>query len=1007
LAVVFEFGDFVLDESAYELRRAGGLLKVDPKIFDLLAYMVKRPGQLVTKNDLVKHVWQGRALSDTVLTGAISRLRKALGTTDAEELVVSVYGRGYRFVGLVRQRASIAPGPDSDSALPDRTKRYVPFVGRSAALRRIEAAVAQARTGRGRIVVIAGEPGIGKTHLAEVSVERGAEDGLRSAWGHCRALENGAPFWPFIQLLRGALRSPSSPAIGAVVEGALASLMPEGNLKETWGADGSGYRMFDAMTRALQALTDDQPWLLVLDDLQWADAASLRFLAYLAPEIAHMNLVLLATIRNTEPFEEDGPFAKILGHRNCEHITLDRLREVDVAEYTALWLGKVESDVSRAVFDKSEGNPFFMVELLRPFWRSVPPADELAVSGPALDIVRQRVQSLSAETAQLLSSAAIVGHEFDLGLLGHVTEHEPDTLLDLLERPRDCKIIVESQESPGHFEFGHDLIRSVLLESLSAREASRLHLRVAEALERRHPVGDGLPRADVVHHYLAATPLGDIGKTVDYARRSALAATQICAHADAAVLLRRGLSALDVGGDPLPRLRCDLLLGLAQCERFSADSRFSERLADAVALAREHGLGDVLAEAGRHMSFGPGFVCLQNARDTLEAADRVLPPDAHALRADVLAHLSWTAPYCWDAERAGTVVARAEALARESNSPEALAFALSAKFYFANGPDTQDLALSIASQIQLFYERRPPFIRTHWAAAGEFTRIVIALQHADMEGVERAITALGAAARELKHAELEWHHQRASVVQRMNLGEFVGMKAALQKLQDRAERQQIFSLQGVRAVDWGVLLRETEGPADQARRENAVVLQESDCPYKWARKVRTLVEFGAPDKAKAALQDLPTEKLARLPHDRDYLATLAHLSVASIATRSLGHAEILYSLLSPYPHFFAADLSMHCDGSVSHFLGTLGRVLGRTREAAKHLEDALDRNERAGFAPSAAHSAYELACTLIAMGGSSGVTRARELLLRVVESTHRMGMAPLSKKAEEQLRTLY
>ena len=312
--MVFEFGDLRFGRVGLRAKAGRGLLKVDPKIFDLLAYMVKRPGQLVTKNDLVKHVWQGRALSDTVLTGAISRLRKALGTTDVEELVVSVYGRGYRFVGLVRQRASIAPpGPDSDSALPDRTKRYVPFVGRSAALRRIEAAVAQARTGRGRIVVIAGEPGIGKTHLAEVSVERGAEDGLRSAWGHCRALENGAPFWPFIQLLRGALRSPSSPAIGAVVEGALALLMPEGNLKETWGADASGYRMFDAMTRALQALSDDQPWLLVLDDLQWADAASLRFLAYLAPEIAHMNLVLLATIRNTEPFEEEGPSRRSSG----------------------------------------------------------------------------------------------------------------------------------------------------------------------------------------------------------------------------------------------------------------------------------------------------------------------------------------------------------------------------------------------------------------------------------------------------------------------------------------------------------------------------------------------------------------------------------------------------------------------------------------------------------------------------------------------------------------------
>ena len=107
------------------------------------------------------------------------------------------------------------------------------------------------------------------------------------------------------------------------------------------------------------------------------------------------------------------------------------------------------------------------------------------------------------------------------------------------------------------------------------------------------------------------------------------------------------------------------------------------------------------------MSFAPGFVALANARDTLEAADRVLPPDSHALRADVLAHLAWTAPYCWDAERAGAVVARAEALARESNDPKALAFALSAKFYFANGPDTQDLAQSISSQIHQHYAEQP------------------------------------------------------------------------------------------------------------------------------------------------------------------------------------------------------------------------------------------------------------------------------------------------------------
>ncbi len=1005
--MVFEFGDFVLDESAYELRRGGVLQKVDPKIFDLLAYMVRRPGQLVTKNDLVQHVWQGRALSDTVLTGAISRLRKALVSTEESELVVSVYGRGYRFVGAVKQRAGAALGPEAETALPARAPRHVPFVGRAAALERVEAALGQARAGRGRIVVIAGEPGIGKTHLAEVSAERAAEMGVRSAWGHCRALENGPPFWPINQLLRSALRASSSPSTREAVEGALTTLMPESNPPAETGVDASGYRMFDGITRALHALTEDQPWFLILDDLQWADAASLRFLDYVSPEITHMRLVLLATIRNTEPLAEGERVAQILGHRNCEHIALDRLQEADVAEYTALWLGEAEDEVSRAVFDKSEGNPFFMVELLRPFWQSAPPrADELAIAGPALDIVRQRVRMLSSETLGLLSAAAVIGRDFELGLAAQVTEHDPETVLDLLERARESKTILESAERPGCFAFGHDLIRSVLLEGLSARETSRLHLRVAEALERRHPVGDGLPRSDIVHHFLSAIPFGDTGKAVDYARRSALAAAQVCAHADAATLLRRALSVLDLSEDPHHRLRCDLLLGLAECERLSADRRFAEHLSEAVALAREHGFGEVLAEAGRHMSFAPGFVALPNARDALEAADRVLPPDSHALRADVLAHLSWTAPYGWDAQRAASTVARAEALARESNRPEALAFALSAKYYFANGPDTQDLAQAIADQIHLLYANKPPYIRSYWAAAGEFSRIVVSLQHADMAAVDRSITALGAAARDVKHAELEWHHQRACVVQRMNRGEFEGTKAALQELQDRAERLHLFSLQGVRAVDWGVLLRETGDRAVLGLREDSIVLQEADCPYRWARKVRSLVELGAAQRARAALLDLPPESLGRLPRDRDFLASLAHLAVASIATRSLAHADVLYSLLSPYPHFHAADLSLHCDGSVSHFLGMLARCLGRTGEAARHLEDALDRNERAGFAPPAAHSAYELACTLAETKSSADATRVQELFTKALGASRRMGMSPLARSAEQRLRSL-
>jgi DNA-binding winged helix-turn-helix (wHTH) protein/tetratricopeptide (TPR) repeat protein len=992
--VLFEFEDFVLDEAAYELRRGCEVLKVDHKAFGMLAYLLRRPGQLVTKEELVNCVWEGRALSDTVLSGTVSRLRKALNDGRGEDLVVSVYGRGYRFLGTVRERAS-------------RTNRHsteIPVVGRNVALARVQRCLEQARIGHGRIVSIAGEPGIGKTQLAELAAEKASELGILAAWGYCREGETAPPFWPFIQLLRGSLRpSGGSAAARTALDSALTALMPERS-PAGWGADASGYRLLDGVARALQKMTEEGPLLLVLDDLQWADAASVRLLAYLAPEIARMPLVILATVRNTEGLANDARLAQVLGHRQCEHIELDRLTATDVAEYTEAWLGKPASEVSQAVFATSAGNPFFMVELLRPFRNSdPPPVDELVLTGPALDIVRQRLRTLGPEATKLLAAAAVVGSDFDLGVLGYVAELDPRGLVDTLETPRKTSAILASAGRPGHFVFGHDLIRSVLLEDLPTSERARLHLRAAEVLERRHPVGDGIPRAELVHHLLSALPLGDVPKAVEYAKRSALAATHVCAHADAAVLLRRALAALEVSSDAYPRLRADLLIGLSLCGRAYADERFPEHLAEAAKLGLEHGFGEILSEAGRHMSIGPGFMTMKGAREVLEAADRALPPDNALLRSHVLTHMSWTAPYCYDSELVASLVARAEALARASRDPEAIASTLSAKLYFENGPDSRDLAAATFRQIALLYADSTPLVRVYWSAQMQFSRIVMSLQQGDAEAVQDAVDAFGAAARELKHPELEWHHRRVGVVQRMNRGDFDGLPSVLMALHEEAEGLRLFSLRGVRALDWIVLRRETDSMSNLPSMESALVVQDSDCPYRRARKIRSLAELGAIESARTALHELAPAALGRLPHDRDYLATLVHFSVASIATRSEAHAEALYALLSPYPHWYAADLSMHCDGSVSHFLGTLARSLGRTREATRHLEEALEYNERAGFAPQAAHSAYELARALSDPTSPQGGKRVQSLLARVIDMTRRIGMAPLAHDAQEQL----
>jgi DNA-binding winged helix-turn-helix (wHTH) protein/tetratricopeptide (TPR) repeat protein len=995
--VLFEFDGFVLDESAFELRRDGEAVKLDPKAFGMLRYLLRRPGQLITRDELVRHVWAGRAQSDTVLTGTVSRLRAALGSSARDQFIVSVYGQGYRFIGNVRQQPSVSSKPSNET----------PFVGRAAVLERVQACLEQVRAGRGRIVAIVGEPGIGKTHLAEVCAEKATELGVPSAWGRCRELETAPPFWPFVQLLRGALRATSSSTLArSAVDGALSALRPERDPPAGWSAGASHYRLFDGISRALQRLTDDGPLFLVVDDLQWADAASLKLLAYLAPEIVRMRLLILATARDTAPAPGGQPLAPILGHRNCEYIELDRLTESDVAEYTALSFGGAASEVSRAVFEKSEGNPFFMVELLRPFWRtSAPRVDELALTGPALDIVRERLRTLSPKAVSLLSAAAIVGRDFDLGLLGHVSELDPQTILDLLDEARETGTVRPTVDPPGHFVFRHDLIRSVLLANLSTSQSARLHLRAADALEGRFPVGAGVPRAEIVHHLLTALPLGDSEKAVDYATRSALAAAQVCAHADAAKLLRRALSALELVREVHPRSRCELLLRLSFCERALADEYFAEHLSQAVALGREHGFGEILAEAGRHMSLAPGFLVVKGARDVLEAADRALPADSHLLRSDVLAHLAWTAPYCFDSELVAPLVARAEALARESKDPTAMAIALSAKMYFSKGPDSQELAEAISHQIEILYAEQPPLIRVHWSAQKEFSRIVVSLQRGDAASVERAIASFGAAARELKHPELEWHHQRAGIVDRMNRGPWFGLKDALQDLQDRADALHLFSSRGVRAVDWIVLVRETQHEEALLPLESALVLQEADCPYRRGRKIRSLAELGATEKARTALNDLRPERLERLPHDRDYLATLVHLSVASIATRSQEHAQVLYTLLSPYPHLYAADLSLHCDGSVSHFLGELARSLGRIEKSVEHLEVALDRNERAGLRPRVAHSAYALASVLSQSANRKTAGRARALYARARELSLELGLEPLRHRVEHHLRT--
>lgn len=1005
--MLLTFDDFVLDEGQRELRRANSRVKIDPKQFDLLAYFLKHPGDLVTKTELLERLWEGRAMGDSILTVSVAKLRKVLGHhRDATEYIDNLYGRGYRFLRPVTVAESNSTRPTPTPLPPPGADTVAsPLIGRESVMRRLETAFTRARSGKGQICVLVGEPGIGKTRLAEALEERTAASGTLWAWARCQITESDPPLWLWTKILREYLNTPLADEIRQILNERLHELdyiAKEGKLSAEWrgGAAAIGHRTFDKIVDVLRRLTLQQPLALALDDIQWADAASLSMLCYLLPEVVRWPLLIVATARNTELGSKDGSdehLRYILGHSHCERVTLPRLNAPDVAQYVAALFGEPDAELSRTVFERSEGNPFFMVELLRPWTGQRRPAPhELELSNLALDIIHQRIRKFNAETHRVVSAAAVIGRDFDLDILSHVMQREADALLDQLDEPLANDTIVPSSEEPGQFAFSHELIREVLYQGLSAPERALWHLRAGEGLEHRRALARDVATSELAHHFLSALPNGEVVKAINYARSAATAAERFLAYADACALLKRALKALQSTNQPDNYLTCSLLLELSMVERALGDSAHSNHLREAVTLARENRYGRLLAMAGRLLSNGPGSsLDFPEVSRVLEAAEELLPEEDKKTRAIVLAHLVWTPPYSISARRANELIDRAEKLAQESGSLSARSAVLRAKFFLNGVPTTYDKAQSIADELERLLRPRPEFWVLPSMEIQDF-RIISCMQHGDEAAAQRAVDGFGATARQLKSVELDWHHQRISVILRMNAGELNGVRKTLLELRERGERLQLPVWRAICDLDMGVLLSlTTDLRPFAADFRPKLEIDESESHGLRALKIQRMVELGLIDDAEKALRYFPIESLYDLPTNRDYLIVLSRLALVNTAMGNAEYIEALYGLLNPYARYYAVGISFHSEGSISYFLGILARKLARNEQAIAHLEEALDLNSRAGLQARVVRTRYELARALIDASTPGASKRACALMVQARQEAQALDLQPL------------
>jgi DNA-binding winged helix-turn-helix (wHTH) protein len=1004
--VRYRFGEIELDAGAYTLTRSGRALALQPKVFDVLRYLLEHRDRVVSKDELLRELWPGEHVNESAVPWSISHARSALGQRRGQKRPIeTVHGRGYRFTAPVQALNSpAAPGtaPQGAISVPASIAPTArPFVGRAAIMRRLEDRLEATREGHGRLCLLCGEPGIGKTRCAEELMARARKIGFRTWVG--RATEGvGAPvFWPWIQILREAVREhPELRDAGEPLLSRLVALEPKEAPPVQAGAERERrdrFWLLDEIAQLLLRAARKSPILLLIDDLQWADAGSIKLLGFLAPELENARLLIVATERDETSPGGARRLAQLARH--AERIDLTRLTAIDVGLYIMELTAGVEpaEQLAQAVYRASTGNPLFVQETLRALidehgHSALSTLAATAVTPPdvARDVLRLPLEALDAGMRALLSQASVLGEGFDLALLQAVSGEPMQRLLEMAEAASRSGLI--TAETPERYRFSHALLRSILYDEMATAERVAVHRRAAEALEALRPVE---PRHnEIAYHFYHSLPAGDYGRVATAARRAAEAAEALLAHEDAVAFYEWALEAQALDPSSGPRERATLLLACGSAQRFAGrDSHARATLARLFELARQHGYAELLLRAARVLRPTYAMAAIPDpfVREALEEVLRIAPEGPGEQRIGALSQLACVPPYATDMRRSKELSGRALELARQLGERASLFEALRSRLYSLSGPDDIDALLAVTDEI-LALERD----RAGWMSGEAYgARFAAFVHRGDLVEADGALAALGQTARQLRLPEAIWYHDRLSAQRRARDGDFAAAETACNELRARSQRMGLSYGATFTDIVRGALLFERRGVAAWGEGWDFTALLRggaAQAPTQRAHLARSAARVGQLEPAQATLDSMAAHGFELIPKDISYLNTLACLATAAVILDDRPRAERLYELLSPYPEHNTPDGMLFYEGSVSHYLAELAACVGRDDRVAAHFETALVMNQRLGQRPQLARTRLAYARWLGLREGRAERERAKELERAAYETGAELGM---------------
>lgn len=887
------------------------------------------------------------------------------------------------------------------------------FVGRSAELAELVERLEGALAGRASAVLVAGEPGIGKTRLVSELGRLAGAHSVPVLWGRCSDDDGVPAYWPWRSVLRAwQSADPAGPAALARADLAdLRRIAPElGAGPPPVGDTGAERRfaLFDATARALSAAAERTGLVVVLDDLQWADPDSLALLVHLARDAPAARLLLVATARPAELVADSArehEVGRLTALPSAVRLDLRGLAAPDVADALTERLGaRPAPEVVSEVTARSGGNPFFVVELARVLAER-PDGLDGPVPSAVRDVVRARLGRLPGDCRTVLDVAAVVGPEIDEALLGELTGKPVAEVRDVLRPALDDGVLVRP---PGRATpaFVHDIVREALLEVLGSAERVGLHERIAAVLAPRADDPDVLP--ELTRHALAALPLGDPAVAVGWARRAAELALSRLAFAESTRLYARMLEAGRRVLDPGERARGHVDLARAQL-RAHAVSDAVASCTTAVDLARHAGDAEALASAALVVQgFSDPELLTAQSRWCAEALAALDPGDS-SLRAQLLAQQTHALLYLGPPTDVAEVSRRSLAMAERVGDPNALTAALRARQLACSGPD------GVAERIELG-DRMLAVGRVHGLGAeaadatmwGHLWRFDALLQAGRVGDAERELARLApvVASAGLPLGRLHLVRSRAAIA--FGRGRFDEVLRLNDEAAQMARRgRHAGAAMTASAVEWQVArLVGRDGLDDRplaSMRDPAspvfAVLGASMASWHLA--------LGRPDEAAHWYRDLPEPGSPRIPRFMSLITEALRVQVAV----DLGDDTPLegsYRFLAPFAglHVVGGAGATATHGSVQQYLGVAAGALGRTADAVRHLTAAIEADDANGLAPFAATARYRLAVVLRGRGRPGDAEQARLLAERADAVAAQLGMAPLRRHIAELADTL-